>query len=108
MLTAIPLFLLLFFEKKILFTQPQPSPARSYVHILQVLRAAAKAATTAATLSVPAKARAIQRPLAEDFFWGVVGGRFHKVLNAMAIFVTKSVEVVNIELIFTGYLYVFG
>lgn len=28
---------------------------RSYVHILQVLRAAAKAATTAATLSVPAK-----------------------------------------------------
>ena len=107
MLTAIPLFLLLFFEK-ILFTQPQPSPARSYVHILQVLRAAAKAATTAATLSVPAKARAIQRPLAEDFFWGVVGGRFHKVLNAMAIFVTKSVEVVNIELIFTGYLYVFG
>jgi hypothetical protein len=38
----------------------------------------------------------------------VVGGRFHKVLNAMAIFVTKSVEVVNIEFIFTGYLYVFG
>ena len=98
----------LVFWKKILSTQPQPSPARSYVHILQVLRAAAKAATTAATLSVPAKARAIQRPLAEEFFWAVVGGRFHKVLNAMAIFVTKSVEVVNIEFIFTGYLYVFG
>lgn len=32
---------------------------RSYVHILQVLRAAAKAATTAATLSVPAKVAAV-------------------------------------------------
>lgn len=32
---------------------------RSYVHILQVLRIAAKAATTAATLSVPAKVAAV-------------------------------------------------
>ena len=44
-------FPLVLFGKNMVYTV---TPARSYVHILQVLRAA-MAATTAATLSVPAK-----------------------------------------------------